>query len=215
MDKEKNNLSEPGITEENPSLQQGDNPASMEEGDKENQEKSPGFSWRREILSFGREFIIALIISILVTQFVFIIPLVPTGSMIPTISVNERILVDKLTRRFSPIKRCDIVVFPCPDTPEELYVKRAIGMPGDKVEIYNDTVFINDIALEEPYLTVKTHGTFGPYYVPEGHIFVLGDNRNLSRDSRLWTTTPYVALTAVQGRGVAVMWPLSQIRWLH
>ncbi|MCL2497581.1 MAG: signal peptidase I [Symbiobacteriaceae bacterium] len=169
----------------------------------------------REALLFVREFIIALVISLLVTRFIFIIPLVPTGSMIPTINIDERILVDKFTRRFTPIKRGEIVVFPCPDTPEELYVKRVIGLPGETVEIKETKVFINGELLDEPYLAVDTLGRYGPYHVPEGHIFVMGDNRNYSKDSRAWVTTNYVNLNDISGRGIAVLWPLSHIRSLR
>jgi len=172
----------------------------------ESTEEEPSFSWRREILSFGREFLIALVFSILITQFVFIIPLVPTGSMIPTINIDERILVDKLTQRFMPVKRGDIVVFPCPDTPEELYVKRVVGMPGDKVEIYSETVFINDEPLDEPYLVVETYGNYGPYYVPQGHIFVMGDNRNNSQDSRSWSDS-FVTRDMILGKLYVEIYP--------
>ena len=172
-------------------------------------------TWKQEVVSFLREFLIALVISLLITRFVLIIPLVPTASMVPTINVNERIIVDKLSHYFSTIKRGEIVVFPCPDTPEELYVKRVIGLPGETVTIHDNTVFIDGVPLNEPYLVVDTLGYYGPYHVPEGHIFVMGDNRNTSRDSRAWVTTNYVSLNEVQGRGLAVLWPLNHMRWLH
>ena len=183
--------------------------------DTEEQQNEEKRNWRSEVMVFLREFAIALALSLLLTRFVFIIPLVPTGSMIPTINIDERIFVDKITRHFSPVKHGDIVVFPSPDTPEELYVKRVIAMAGDVLEIYDGGVYLNGELLDEPFIADVTQGRYGPYHVPEGHIFVMGDNRNHSRDSRKWVTTNYVPLSAVQGRGVAVLWPLSALRWLN
>ena len=190
-----------------------DKPAdNEEEGKQEPEEKR---NWRREAVMFIREFAMALIISLLLTRYVFIIPLVPTGSMIPTINIDERILVDKITRFFSPLKHGDIVVFPCPDSPEELYVKRIVAMAGDTLEIYGGEVYLNGVPLDEPFIAAPTEGIYGPYLVPEGHIFVMGDNRNHSRDSRKWVTTNYVEVSAVQGRGVVVLWPLNAMRRLR
>lgn len=170
---------------------------------------------KRELVSFGKEFLFALVVAMLITRFIFIIPTVPTGSMIPTIKIDERVLVDKISVHFQAIERGEIVVFPYPDNPDELFIKRVIGLPGETVEVYGEKVYINGQALDEPYLSVRTLGTDGPFEVPEGHIFVMGDNRNESNDSRRWRSTHYVALSDVQGRGIAVLWPLNALRWLR
>ena len=169
-------------------------------------------TWLKDL---AKEFIFALITALLITQFVFTLPLVPSGSMIPTIKIGERVLVDKLTTWFVPVQRGEIVIFPCPDAPHEDYIKRVIGLPGETVLIREGNVYIDDVVLDEPYLVEDTRGTFGPYYVPEGHIFVMGDNRNTSADSRYWRSTPYVDLKDVSGRGRAIIWPLGSIRSLH
>ena len=167
-----------------------------------------------EIVSFGKEFVVALVVSIIITQFVFTIPLVPSGSMLPTIGINERILVEKLTKWYRAPQRGDIVVFPYPDDPSELYVKRVIGLPGERVEIYSGSVWINGVALEEPYLIEATYGVWDIYDVPEDSVFVMGDNRQSSNDSRRWKTTNYVKIKDIQGRGIAVLWPFQAIRFM-
>ena len=167
-----------------------------------------------EIVSFGKEFVVALVVSIIITQFVFTIPLVPSGSMLPTIGINERILVEKVSKWYRAPQRGDIVVFPYPDDPSELYVKRVIGLPGERVEIYSGNVWINGVALEEPYLVESTYGVWDTYDVPEDSIFALGDNRQSSNDGRRWRTTNYVKIKDIQGRGIAVLWPIQAVRFM-
>ena len=89
---------------------------------------------------------------------------------------------------FEDPKRGDIVVFEYPDDPSELFIKRIIGEPGDKVEIIDGKVYINDSRepLKEDYLKEPMEGSFGPYTVPEDCYFMMGDNRNDSLDSRFW-----------------------------
>ncbi len=150
---------------------------------------------------------------------------IPTGSMEPTLLVGDFLLVNKLiyANTISPIeekilsrrniKRKDIIVFKWPNDLTKDFVKRAIGLPGEKLEIKNKQVYINDRPLEEKY---KVHSdsdirsandaanysndprdNFGPVIVPEGHIFAMGDNRDNSDDSRFWGFLP---LTNVKGR---------------
>lgn len=170
---------------------------------------------RQEIWEWVKSLAIAVVIALLLKQYVLFLPKVPTGSMVPTIGLDERILVDKLTYRFAPIQRGEIVVFPQPDNTDELYVKRVIGLGGETVDIHDGQVFINGNPLDEPYLHVVTQGRFGPYQVPEGQLFLMGDNRNNSRDSRYWIKTHYIRMQDVQGRARAIIWPLGHIRWLH
>ena len=114
---------------------------------------------------------------------------VPTGSMEHTIEVDDCIMGFRLAYLFSEPERGDIVIFPWPDDPEITYVKRIIGLPGETVEIKDGSVFINGVALQEGYLKEEMLGKFGPYEVPEGSYFMLGDNRNTSADSRRWENT--------------------------
>lgn len=117
---------------------------------------------------------------------------VPTGSMIPTIQLQERVVVDRLFYKMEELERGDIIVFKAPEKTEQLkqqdLVKRLIALPGETVEVRDGYVWINDRALYEPYIATGgvTKGKFGPILVPEGHYFVMGDNRDDSSDSRTW-----------------------------
>ena len=168
-----------------------------------------------ELYDIFKELLFAIAITVLLTRFVFIIPIVPSGSMIPTIQIDQRVLVDKMSVHIRPLERGEIVVFPCPDIPEDLYIKRVIGLPGDLVEIHDSTVFVNGSPLTEPYLPERMYQSNEVYSVPEGHIFVLGDNRNVSNDSRRWRTTHYVDMQDISGRGLAIVWPMQDMHWLE
>ena len=141
---------------------------------------------------------------------------VPTASMAPTIPNPCYILVDHLATEFSAPTRGEVVLFHFPDNPQRIFVKRIIGMPGDTVTIHGGHVYINGQVLNEPYLphTMVTQGDFGPYVVPQGHYFMLGDNRNISDDSRFWVHK-YVARSAIVGRADYVVWPLKKVGSIH
>ncbi|GGJ06794.1 hypothetical protein GCM10010885_14890 [Alicyclobacillus cellulosilyticus] len=135
---------------------------------------------------------------------------VPSGSMYPTIPYPSRILVDHLATELAAPYRGEVVLFHWPDDPSQIFVKRIIGMPGDVVSIHDGHVYINGKRLAEPYLHTTTDGTYGPYKVPPGHYFMLGDNRNDSLDSRFWKH-PFVARSAIVGRADLVVWPLRDL----
>lgn len=114
---------------------------------------------------------------------------VPTGSMENSIKVGDCIIGLQTAYTFSNPKRGDIVVFPWPDHPEVIYVKRIIGLPGETLEVKDGSVYINGEPLKEDYLKEEMLGTFGPYEIPEESYFMMGDNRNPSADSRRWENT--------------------------
>lgn len=132
---------------------------------------------------------------------------VPSPSMEPTLQVGHDVFYYRLAYLFTEPERGDIICFETQyekmlqeylnTTKRQYLVKRIIGMPGEKVWIGNGNVYINDEPLDEPYLTVTTEGEFGPYYVPDGCYFVLGDNRGDSWDSRCWED-PYVPREAIR-----------------
>ncbi|MCL6446498.1 MAG: signal peptidase I [Alicyclobacillus sp.] len=143
---------------------------------------------------------------------------VPSGSMYPTIPVNPPevphpvyILVDHLATELHKPYRGEIVLFPWPDDPKEVFVKRIIGMPGDTLAVHKGHVYINGHVLYEPYLTQATTGTYGPVKVPPGHYFMMGDNRAISDDSRSWQH-PFVPASTIIGRADLVIWPLNDIK---
>lgn len=125
------------------------------------------------------------------------------ASMEPTLHSGELVIVNKLAYKLSLPKEGDIIVFHFPRDPQQEYIKRVIGLPGDQVSIHSGVVYINGQALAEPYL--KSRPAYpGDWVVPEGQLFVLGDNRNNSSDSHNWGTVP---LEYVIGKALAVYWP--------
>ena len=143
----------------------------------------------KEILAWVVTIVLAIVAAKVINKYVIIKAEVPTGSMEHTIEIDDCILGFQLAYVFSGPERGDIVIFPWPDNPDIVYVKRVIGLPGETVEIKNGAVYINGESIKEPYLKEAMHGEYGPYVVPEGCYFMLGDNRNSSQDSRKWTNT--------------------------
>lgn len=124
-------------------------------------------------------------------------------SMEPTLKDGEFVIVNKLAYRFGSPQRGDVIVFRYPRDPEQEYIKRIIGLPGDTVKVVNGHVFVNDQQLNEPYIAAAPHYQ-SEYSVPADSIFVLGDNRNNSSDSHNWGPVPYGNLI---GRALFVYWP--------
>ena len=147
---------------------------------------------------------------LLIWHFVAHPSVVKGQSMEPTFHNDDRLMVDLLTYRFTGIERGDIVVLKNPSKPNEDFIKRVIGLPGESVEIVNGEVRINGIALDEPYLKSLERRSFKRATVPPAHYFVLGDNRGLSKDSRdpsvAWIPEDYI-----RGKIRLRFWPLSQI----
>ena len=143
----------------------------------------------KEIFAWVLTIVLAIVAAKIINNYVIIKAEVPTGSMEHTIEVDDCILGYQLAYVFSEPERGDIVIFPYPDNPEVTYVKRVIGLPGETVEIKNGAVYIDGEPIAEPYLKEEMRGEYGPYVVPEGSYFMLGDNRNSSQDSRKWTNT--------------------------
>lgn len=163
-----------------------------------------------EIVEWIKYIAFAVILALVIRSFVFMTVKVPTGSMYPTIKEGDVLLVNRFVHRFIPLQRGDIVVFRFPDNPGELYIKRLIGLGGEKIEIKDGRVYVDDNPVEEEYVKVDMEGKFGPYYVPEGNYFMLGDNRNNSRDSRYWHNK-YVSRKQVIGKAFFTLWPINRI----
>jgi signal peptidase I len=140
---------------------------------------------------------------------------IPSLSMAPTLRENDRILVNKLSYRFGNIRRGEVLVFRAPneasldpeDAEEKDFVKRVIGLPGDVIEIANGVTYVNGRAQREPYLRESMHYDLDAFTVPEGKLFVMGDNRNHSNDSHRWGA---LDRGRVIGRAVFVFWPPSR-----
>ena len=160
----------------------------------------------KEILEWIGVIAAAVVISLLINSFLIVNATVPSSSMETTIMANDRIIGNRLSYLFKEPQRGDIIIFKNPDDESILYIKRLIGLPGERVEVRDKTVFINGSALDEPYLNVETLGEFGPYNVPEGAYFMMGDNRNDSADSRYWNNT-YLYRDGIVGKAIFRYWP--------
>ncbi len=160
----------------------------------------------REILEWVGVIGTAVLVSLFVNFFIIVNATVPSSSMEKTIMTNDRVIGLRLAYNNNDPERGDIIIFKFPDDEDILYIKRIIGMPGETVEIHDSTVYIDGEPLAEPYLSVVTEGTYGPYVVPEGHYFMLGDNRNNSADSRYWKNT-FLSRDKIVGKAVCRYWP--------
>ncbi len=146
----------------------------------------------KEIVSWLGVLVVACLLALVVTKFVIIKAIIPSGSMENTVMKGNRLIGLRVAYLFSEPEREDIIIFKFPDNEKENYIKRVIGLPGETVEIIDGTLYIDGKEYEEDYLKEPMRGSFGPYEVPEGHYFVMGDNRNHSEDARVWKNT-YVA----------------------
>lgn len=162
----------------------------------------------KEVRDYVFLIILAFVLAFLMNKFVYANAEVPTGSMIPVVQPNDRLIVNRLAYLFEEPKRGDIVMFAFPDDEKDNYLKRIIGLPGEKVEIKNGLVYINDSEkpLDEPYINDPPNGNYGPYNVPEGCYFMLGDNRDESKDARFWNNT-YVKKEKIVGKAWLKYYP--------
>lgn len=156
---------------------------------KKSQEEEP-FSLKKEIISWIQIIVAAVAIAMVLNNFIIANSRVPTGSMETTIMAKSRVIGSRLSYINSDPERGDVVIFHFPDdlTGKTYYVKRIIGMPGETVNVVDGKVYINgsETPLDEPYLPEPMEGSYGPYTVPEGCYFMMGDNRNNSMDARFW-----------------------------
>jgi signal peptidase I, bacterial type len=165
----------------------------------------------KEIISWLLIFVIAFGLSKVINMFVLYNISSPTGSMENTFMINEKVAVFRLAYLFGKPQRGDIVVFPAPDNPEEDYIKRIIGLPGETLEVIDGVVYINGKALKEDYLKEKPIGSFGPYKVPKNSYFMMGDNRNISLDARYWEHK-FVTLDKIKGKA---LYKYPHFKWLY
>lgn len=161
---------------------------------------------RRELFSWCRTILAALLIAFVLTQFVIVNATVPTGSMMDTIQKKDRLIGLRFAYWFSDPQRGDIVIFDAVDFPDEHLLKRVIGLPGETVEGRDGLVYIDGQPLDEPYAREPIQEAFGPFTVPEDSYFMMGDNRNDSLDSRFWEH-PYVEKKDILGKAVLRYWP--------
>jgi len=138
---------------------------------------------------------------------------IPSGSMLPTLQINDRLIIDKISYNFRNPDRGDIIVFSPTDALKQqkfkdAFIKRLIGLPGDKVEVKDGKVYVNNQLLKENYIEEKPNYNFGPVKVPPNQFLVLGDNRNNSYDSHYWG---FVPRDRIIGRAVVRFWPPNRV----
>jgi signal peptidase I len=184
------------------------------------------------VREYAEALIIALILALLIRTFVIQAFKIPTGSMEPTLLVGDHLLVSKFSYSihvpnevpftsiqlfpdyhfFSSVpQRGDIVVFKYPEDPSKDFIKRVVGLPGETIQVIRQKVYINDKYLKEPYAhhsqppspNSGNRDNMGPLRIPEGHIFVMGDNRENSHDSRMWGT---LDLSKLRGKAQWIYW---------
>ncbi len=180
--------------------------------------------------------LLALVIAVLVKSFLIQAFYIPSPSMDPTLVKGDRVFVNKFVYDFGDVHRGNVIVFSDPEgaaadrgivggfvhwlgegigvaQPEnEDFIKRVIGLPGETLEIHDHTVYIDGKPLAEPYLTSaarEANGDFGPIQVPQGKLFVMGDNRGNSLDSRFGLG--FVPIDKVVGRAFVIIWPPSDV----
>lgn len=157
-----------------------------------------------------RDLLLSLLLAFIVVFFLYQPVQVEGTSMLPRLSNQERILINKFVYRFEPIQRGDIVVFRYPLDPSKSYIKRIVGLPGEWVGVIEGKVTINGNPLNEPYVPADAldQQSIPPTYVEPDHYYVLGDHRVSSNDSRVWGT---VERKYIYGKAVFVYWPFNQM----
>lgn len=164
--------------------------------------------WLEGLKTIGLSAILAFGIRTFVAEARYI----PSGSMLPTLQINDRLIVDKLSYKFQDPQRGDIVVFSPTEVLSKQYkdafIKRIIGLPGDRVEVKNGRVYVNNQPLQEEYIAEPPQYNWGPEIVPQGQYLVLGDNRNNSYDSHFWG---FVPRGNIIGRAIVRFWPPDRV----
>lgn len=154
----------------------------------------------------------AILIAVLIHAFLAQATRVYGQSMEPNFHTDERLVIEKVSYHFHPPQRGDIVVIQDPSGGPELLIKRVIGLPGERVTVADGRVFVDGRMIEEPYLDQPTRGSGSSWVVPPLSVFVMGDNRGASRDSRVFGPVP---LDEIVGRAVFRYWPPDQIGVIH
>ncbi len=165
-----------------------------------------------DVKEFIQSLIIAGILAFFIITFVAQSFVVDGQSMEPTLYDGERLFVNKFIYRFHPPERLDIVVFTPHGAPDNKFIKRVIGLPGETIYIKDGITYIDGKPLKEDYLNETMRGDYGPYQVPENSVFVMGDNRNHSADSRILPYVGYVEYKSISGKAFWVYWPLNRMR---
>ena len=204
-----------------------------ENGDREDQERGGVLSFFRELPGL---ILVAFVLALLIKTFLVQAFFIPSASMVPTLQIGDRVLVNKLVYDFGEPQRFDIIVFEDPNAPpvertffegvwdwlteglgfasaqEQDFIKRVIGLPGDELELREGHLFINGERMRQPPGVQLDASTYGPVTIEPDKVFVMGDNRANSSDSRsLLGQIPY---DKIVGKAFVLLWPPSRVEWL-
>ena len=167
---------------------------------------------KKELWDWMRSIGLAVILALLFRLFLFEVFMVDGDSMFPTLQDRERLIVNKFIYRFEEPGPGDIVVFT--QSPQRDWVKRVIGREGDIIEVSGGVLYCNGRPVEETYLTEQMYMDYGPVEVPPGNVFLMGDNRNKSMDSRD-PNVGFISLERIKGKAFFVYWPPLSMRVLR
>ena len=181
-------------------------------------------------LEYVEVLLVALLLALVIRTFAVQAYRIPSGSMLETLQIGDQLLVNRLAYGFfvpfkdeplvtwSEPQRGDVIVFEYPLDPETDFIKRVIGVPGDKISMQDKVLYVNGVRAQESYIQhvdasiYPKRDNFGPVEVPPGKYFVMGDNRDDSKDSRFWG---FVDFTAIQGKAMIIYWSLNDwdVKW--
>lgn len=175
------------------------------------EKSSAGAAIKNLVRSNARLMAIAVAIAVVIRVFIAEPRFIPSNSMDPTLHIGDRLLVEKVSYHFHPPQRGDIVVFEPPPQlqavgyrPEQAFIKRVIGLPGDTITVDSGRVYRNRQPLSEPYILASPSYKMNSVTVPDNTLFVMGDNRNDSNDSHIWGFLP---IKNVIGHATVRFWP--------
>lgn len=173
-----------------------------------NEQKSKRKNWKRELREWILSLTFAIIVAFLFQNYVYAQSEVRNISMQNTLVAGQRLIEDKWSYRFKHPKRGDIVIISGPESKVRL-VKRIVGLPGDQIDIREGKVYLNEELINEPYVKGQTlsGGIAFPYKVEQGQLFVMGDNREHSQDSRVLGP---IAMSSIEGKVVYRIWPIAK-----
>lgn len=188
---------------------------------------------KEKIIEYAKSIVIAGILAIIIRTFIVQPFKIPSESMLNTLKIGDHLFViefiygthipfsDKIILPLADPQRGDIIVFKFPMDTSKDYIKRCIAVPGDKLQIINKKVYVNDMVIEEPYIVhgedsvlpadVSTRDNYGPKIIPRNQFFMMGDNRDGSYDSRFWG---FLDRKYILGKAVLIYWPLWRVKFI-
>jgi len=172
------------------------------------------------IRQYTEAFLIAILLALVIRTFVVQAFKIPSGSMLPTLQIGDHLLVNKFLYWFTDPQRGDVIVFKFPQDEERDFIKRVIALPGDKVEVRGKRVYVNDKPVQESYavhldpsMQENPHSprdNFAPVQAPSGQLFMMGDNRDYSMDSRFWG---FLDIKKIKGKAFIIYWSWDRERF--